>query len=74
MQELMVEIPQRSYPILVADGLLANAQMLRTQLCPCLLQLLTGASICPCFVSSPSWNSRKLAWHFFLIEKYAYGK
>ena len=34
MQELMVEIPQRSYPILVADGLLANAQMLRAQLRP----------------------------------------
>ena len=34
MQELMVEIPQRSYPILVADGLLADAQTLRAQLRP----------------------------------------
>ena len=32
MQELIVEIPQRSYPIVVVDGLLADAQSLRTQL------------------------------------------
>ena len=32
MQELIVEIPQRSYPIVVVDGLLADAQALRAQL------------------------------------------
>ena len=34
MQKLIVEIPQRSYPIVVADGLLANVQTLRAQLRP----------------------------------------
>ena len=32
MQQLIVEIPQRSYPIVVVDGLLADAQALRAQL------------------------------------------
>ena len=29
MQQLVVEIPQRQYPIFVADGLLADTQKLR---------------------------------------------
>ena len=33
-KKLIVEIPQRSYPIVVADGLLANVQTLRAQLRP----------------------------------------
>ena len=36
MQELIVEIPERSYPIVVVDGLLANAQALRARLRACI--------------------------------------
>ena len=36
MQELIVEIPERSYPIIVVDGLLANAQALRARLRACI--------------------------------------
>ena len=75
MQKLIVEIPQRSYPIVVADGLLANVQTLRAQLRPHIrgnqVAIITNEVVAPLYLdqvmAALDWIVELSRFSLFLI-------